>query len=601
MIHSRCVIVLFLAALLLWADGSKLSTAAHGDAALDWQNYVVRFDRGWDVLCEPYEVQPDDWVLKIFAQKGEIAHLDFRDFLGIFKRLNPHIKDIDRIRPGQIIDIPLKKLTQGVLPGQSSGIVTIPYVSLNDVDNVLENYSVEYTIEPGDCVSVILAKRFGIYGSQSYSKGLKMFQALNPEIKNLDQIVAGQKIYVPAPNIQDQAWYESMFDSQGDLTDKIGMVSNAAESARQQAPRLPISNHQSLNTMKDSISQAASALEGNLLNKGTYFFPLKSGGDFELDLSRYPILEMKNGQRYILTKDEKIMGEEIEIIESMLPNINVVKLSEKQTTDQVIDSIVDNENSTPEATNLNISEHGTEIWLQAKWIEKIDSPEDNIPRQICIMPIESPTERTAPSIARYLFQHNIVLKEVLSDTGGVISAEDPSADTDTRYTIITSIASRNKKEFVGEFAQAMEWRFTPDVEISFPYANIQVQALSNMLSSNQGKELLIDFGGLYGDAIAAIEKNGLHVVQIKDEDTPPVIATKLLEGMKTAFTRNPSFMAAKRISPYNTTLKIDGFLLETPKSEKVLLATNSLNHKVVDFLESTGLKVIMLGQSKLFY
>lgn len=600
---SKYFIVLLTAAILHWFCVSSISYAAQGEGTLEWKNYVIRLDRGWDILCEPYKVQPNDWVLKIFSKKGEIAHQDFREFLGIFKRLNPHVKDIDRIRPGQIIDIPLKKLTQGTLSGQSSGIVTIPFVTLNSVEEVLDDYSTEYTIRPGDCVSIIIAQRFGIYGSDSYSKGLKMFQSLNPQIKNINQIVTGEKIYVPAPSIQDQPWYGKMFDSQGNLTDKIGMSSSdtAPEIPATRRTGDPAARQAPQQTAGDSFSQAAAALEGTLLNKGTYFFPLASGKEFEIDLSRYPILEKKNGKRYLLTREDKIMGEEIELLQTMLPGITIVKVSENQTTDQIIESVAEEPNADPKTTSLNIAEHGMDLWLQAKWIETVESEGDDVPRRICIIPIESPAERTDSSISRYLLQHNIILKEVLANTGGVISAESPSSSTSAKYTIVTSIAAADKKQFVSEFTRAMSWHYSPNVNLSFPYAEIQINAKSNMLSSGQGQERLIDFEELYGDAISAIEKSGLKVIQIKRDDSPAAIVTKLLKGMNTTYTENPTFMGARRLSPYNTAIKIEGFLLNNQKSEKIMLSTKSLNQKVVEFLEATGLQVIMLGQSKLFY
>ncbi|MBW1842084.1 MAG: hypothetical protein JRI75_09870, partial [Deltaproteobacteria bacterium] len=94
--------------------------------AFFYKNYVVRYDRGRDILCDPYVVKKNDWVIKLFKEKGEIAHTDFPEFLRIFKRINPHIRDTDLIRPGQHILIPLQKIRGNTLPGQSSGIVTIP-------------------------------------------------------------------------------------------------------------------------------------------------------------------------------------------------------------------------------------------------------------------------------------------------------------------------------------------------------------------------------------------------------------------------------------------------------------------------------------------
>jgi hypothetical protein len=59
--------------LLLWVG----SAGTADGSSLIYKNYIVRYDRGWDILCEPYVVQPGDWVLKIFVRKGKIAHHDF--------------------------------------------------------------------------------------------------------------------------------------------------------------------------------------------------------------------------------------------------------------------------------------------------------------------------------------------------------------------------------------------------------------------------------------------------------------------------------------------------------------------------------------------
>ena len=103
-----------------------------------YKSYVVRQDRGWDILCDLHVVQKDDWVIKLFQRRGQIAEQDFPEFLSIFSRLNPHINDIDNIIPGQQILIPLKKLQQDSLPGQSSGIVTIPFVTISKLPDIIK-------------------------------------------------------------------------------------------------------------------------------------------------------------------------------------------------------------------------------------------------------------------------------------------------------------------------------------------------------------------------------------------------------------------------------------------------------------------------------
>ena len=195
-----------------------------GFSAVLYRSYVVKYDRGWDILCDPYIVQKNDWVYKIFRQKGEISSKDFQEFLSIFQRLNPHIHDIDRIRPKQNILIPLKKLEPGTLPGQSTGIVTIPFVSISKVSEILESYSESYTVKKGDTVSKLIAARFGNFGTRSYREGLNLFRALNPEILDLDLIFTGQNLFLPDPAMRNEPWYQSLFDDRGNIKGETAAI-----------------------------------------------------------------------------------------------------------------------------------------------------------------------------------------------------------------------------------------------------------------------------------------------------------------------------------------------------------------------------------------
>ena len=147
-----------MACILLVVFCTVFCFSPRGFDAVLYRTYVVKYDRGWDILCDAYIVQKNDWVYKIFRQKGEISANDFQEFLSIFERLNPHIRDIDRIRPHQNILIPLKKLEPGTLPGQSSGVVTIPFVSISKLSEYIGAYSETYTVKKGDSLEQIARK-----------------------------------------------------------------------------------------------------------------------------------------------------------------------------------------------------------------------------------------------------------------------------------------------------------------------------------------------------------------------------------------------------------------------------------------------------------
>ncbi|MBW2237725.1 MAG: hypothetical protein JRF39_01535, partial [Deltaproteobacteria bacterium] len=168
---SVCCSILFLACLIVIRPA---------DSAFVYKNYIVRYDRGWDILCDPYVVKKNDWILKLFRQKGEISHKDFPEFLRIFKRLNPHVHDIDRIRPGQHILIPLKKVRQDALPAQSPGVVTIPFLADSRMSEALEKYSSPYRVQRGDFISILISRQFEGYGAKAYEQGMKLFRVMNP-------------------------------------------------------------------------------------------------------------------------------------------------------------------------------------------------------------------------------------------------------------------------------------------------------------------------------------------------------------------------------------------------------------------------------------
>ena len=313
------------------------------------------------------------------------------------------------------------------------------------------------------------------------------------------------------------------------------------------------------------------------------------------------MIELETGNRFVFTKSDQIMDQSVEMVKTLLPDVSIIQLQNDATAGQVIDSMMVNGKKNANRNDLSFADYGAEISIRAKWIETALPKGDDLARKICISPINSQAERTPVSIVRYLEQHNIVLRELLPANGGIIGGAGNTSNADTRYSIAASIEASDKKEFVRELAEAMGYRFAANVDISFPYAGIQVKALSNMISSGQGHDLLVDFGDLYGEAIDSIKKSGLKVVQISGDDAPSAIVRKILNGMNASYSEDPTFMAADRPERYNTSIKISGFLVEQTPGGKILFSSGSLHQKIAEFLKSIGLNVILLGQSRMFY
>ena len=296
------------------------------------------------------------------------------------------------------------------------------------------------------------------------------------------------------------------------------------------------------------------------------------------------------------------MGQDPAQLQRLLSGIEILQLPEHPDIAGIIESVMEHQPDNGEQEGLRLLIHGVQIAIRARWIETVPSVESDTIRTICITPIQSPGERTSASIFRLLDQYNVALKEIRRDTGQPISLlADTATTTASSYPVATSISTTGQKEFVEKLAATVGYHYAPNVSITFPYAGIQVKAMSNLISTGTGQELLVDHGDLYGDAIASIKKTGLKVVQLQVDDSPDKIVEKILSGLHADYIRNPAFLAANRPSRYNTTIQVRGFLLDRPRKNQLLLATQSLHQRISEFLKERNIGVVLLGEARQYY
>ena len=206
------------------------------------------------------------------------------------------------------------------------------------------------------------------------------------------------------------------------------------------------------------------------------------------------------------------------------------------------------------------------------------------------------SQKTSDAIVRYLDQHLVTIKDIFETEVGI---EQPGSSTasSTPFVLpdVITLTPIYRKTFVRGLMEALGSQYSTDITITFPYAGIQVQAVSNLVSTDGGKEFLIDFGDLYGDAVTEIQKTGLSVVKINPDDDMKTLITRLLVAMDAPYISNPVFYAAKRPADFNTKLKIEGFLITPKKGSRVLISTIPLHNRVLQFFNEDNVKVVLAG------
>ena len=329
---------------------------------------------------------------------------------------------------------------------------------------------------------------------------------------------------------------------------------------------------------------------GRLLNKGTYFLPMKQGRDFELDLSRYPMIDMGNGSKVVLTAQDKVMNVDLPLIQSYWEDVKVVKVAENASSREIIEAVFAALSDAASANQLSFDDGAATIRVSAKWIRTETAAGGQVPRHTCITPIADPSQRTHDAIVRYLNQNDIILNELISGASQTEPLRFPVNDTDNAG----SIDGSSQKALLASFAASMNYRYSPNTGISFPYAGIQVQALSNLLSFGDGREILVDFGDLYGDAVNAIRKTGLEILQVPVDAGAVEIIQQVMDAAGMAYTTGPVFYGAERPAEFNTTIAIDGILIPMTNGENRLFTERPVPQLLEMFLRDRGLRLFRI-------
>ena len=142
-----------------------------------YKHYSVITYQGREVLCEPYIVKKNDWLYKIFKQKGEISEQDFPFFISIFKQCNPHIQNVDIIATGTRILIPLKMSDKQDYTVDKHGKVKIPVVEFHDTHRIHTSTRIKIPKPAGRAVSRrrMPAEPLGSGISSAQWKGLQAY------------------------------------------------------------------------------------------------------------------------------------------------------------------------------------------------------------------------------------------------------------------------------------------------------------------------------------------------------------------------------------------------------------------------------------------
>jgi len=133
-----------------------------------------------------YQIEKGDHVYDILRRFKISSELRPR-ILQQTKELNPHIEDLDRVEPGQIVYFPrsVKKHSNFTIPEVPNFESPVPTTS--------------YTVRSGEHLGQILRQKAKLSDRLIFDEYLELFRKLNPQIEDPDYLEVGQRINLPLP------------------------------------------------------------------------------------------------------------------------------------------------------------------------------------------------------------------------------------------------------------------------------------------------------------------------------------------------------------------------------------------------------------------
>lgn len=216
------------------------------------------------------------------VKKGEWIHRILQSHFGeepvsyaLIRRLNPGIRNLNRIRPGQRIVLPV--------PGSSEHSE-----SISDIDRENSSPPVIYRILEGDSISRIILSEMNVNPAEALP-AYRLIRKLNPEIPDLNRLPAGQSLRLPPAPARSAVAPAAPLKTAAPPTEE----SNAEKAAIAES-------------LFGIIRPVIGRMRGMVTATGSYFIPLQETTQVTINCSQIPVVELDDGTTVLLDYGDRL-------------------------------------------------------------------------------------------------------------------------------------------------------------------------------------------------------------------------------------------------------------------------------------------------------
>jgi len=495
----------------------------------------------------PYVVKKGEWIYDIMRKQLGITSNHF----AIIKKYNPHIKDLDKVHPGQIILLPKEKPTQSINPEAAGAIKT-------------------YTTKRGDSINRIVSRQLNVKPAD-VKRTISQIEQLNPHIKDWNKIRPGQVIYLPR---------KSSVITRQTITASPMVQAETKVAEEMKMTAMPPATH------LDSIRDILERMNGFFAIAGKHYIPIPETGQITIDCSMIPVAELEDGSVVLIDFTNRISESLKNTIQSNWKNYHVVKSAGNESIAAILQKIINASNDyimTRESASLALGKNPT-IKLNLNGLISKKTFEEGKPYSQGLLFVSDNSHLLPPPIVAYAEKNGLVISEIMDGRGLARAPAWPykapeirvitgNSGTDLAHALLVTLGYAPVKE--------------PDVIIfdsTKDGSNLTMKA--DLLVKKGDRHIMIHSKQLPQQFTDTLKKKGTDVTFIEQSMDRKAVIDKTLQIMNIPYTFDNYSFSAKTGQP-GYSVMVSAFKVLRDKGFLYLIDFD-MDHDLYSLLHHTG-------------
>jgi len=562
-----CMILLFAWMLApAWAEEGEKTYAISLTKTAGLEEGKVKKIGDKRVLVTPYVVGKGEHLWQILRKKRLLKMGKIGEVLSVLRKLNPALGNLDLIHPGQRVLIPLR-----IVPVAGAGKSRPRIVEkINPAD--LKNLKIEnYTVQPGDALTRVIEGRYGIPARKLYGEYLALVKKLNPNIRDINVILPGQRIKLPiySPELVRKPIIPERFQKEKQKPSK-----------------------EKISPLAHDLAQVFSELGMDWVRTGQQFIPLSTGGQINLRAESFPVLNAPTGNRVIVDLYNDLPPRVADLIRSNWDTYRIVHLTKRDTLRSALAKIFRACGFKDSDGTKHPLQFGGDIRLRitGDWILPVPAAPSEKGPTTAVLTLREPYMPAIPwMIQDYL--DGLGIKVIEYPAGDSFPEEGESKPQ--LIKVPDDPVSRTEM-----ILKRLGQKFTRSLDIPVyqsETAGVKLLIKADFYFQAKGRNCIIDFSGMGKKMVLFLKDHGFRVLSLHGVKDPLEALSRTLSFLGVPFKQGPhSFLACKRDRSRNVELTLQGISFKDAKGQSILATKGLLPEEIVAFLWENGYEVLGL-------